>query len=106
MGVSGRNHTPGERAKMRPCTRVGLETTWRCNWTCDQCFFLRHENFHKPLDVPVEEITAKIDQASPNRVVRVDATKPPRGEVARALAATVAREREAAPVEHENAVGV
>ena len=31
---------------MKPCTRVGLDTTWRCNWKCGHCFYLRNSNNH------------------------------------------------------------
>ena len=48
---------------MRPCTRVGIDVTWRCNWRCAHCFYLRSPNFHKAVDVPLAEVKAKIDLA-------------------------------------------
>lgn len=48
---------------MRPCTRVGIDVTWRCNWRCAHCFYLRNPRFHKPEDIPVGDVKAKIDVA-------------------------------------------
>ncbi len=48
---------------MRPCTRVGLDITWRCNWRCRHCFYLRDPRFHHGPTPPLDEILAKIDQA-------------------------------------------
>jgi len=47
---------------MRPCTRVGIDTTWRCNWRCRHCFYVRNPHFHSG-DLPLAPITAKIDKA-------------------------------------------
>lgn len=48
---------------MQPCKRVGLDITWRCNWFCQHCFYRRNPNLHLPQDVPLPEVTSKIDQA-------------------------------------------
>ena len=49
---------------MRPCTRVGLDVTWRCNWRCAHCFYLRNPSFHKSLEVDMGETKAKVDTAA------------------------------------------
>lgn len=51
---------------MEPCRRVGVDITWRCNWRCKTCFYLRNGNFHKPVDVPLETVTQKITTAHAN----------------------------------------
>lgn len=51
---------------MKPCTKVGIDCTWKCNWKCDHCFYLRNPNFHKPVDVPFDEVKTKIDTAKAN----------------------------------------
>ena len=48
---------------MKPCSRVGIDVTWRCQWKCATCFYLRNPLFHRPIDVPFEKIVAKIDRA-------------------------------------------
>ncbi len=48
---------------MKPCTRAGLETTWRCCCSCPQCFHLNNPNFRKPIDVPIEDVKAMLDKA-------------------------------------------
>jgi len=48
---------------MRPCSRVGLDVTWTCNWKCKHCFYLRHKNEERSGDVPFEENRKKLDQA-------------------------------------------
>lgn len=48
---------------MRPCTRVGIDCTWRCNWQCGHCFYLRNSNLHRPIDEKLYVMTRKIDQA-------------------------------------------
>lgn len=48
---------------MKPCTRVGIDVTWKCQQRCLHCFYLRSPHFHKGQDVPLEEVTAKIDAA-------------------------------------------
>lgn len=49
---------------MRPCTRVGLDVTWRCNWDCRHCFYLRNPKFHSNADVEMEKIVRKVDRAA------------------------------------------
>jgi MoaA/NifB/PqqE/SkfB family radical SAM enzyme len=48
---------------MKPCTRVGIDVTWKCQQRCRHCFYLRSHDFHKADDVPMDEVTAKIDRA-------------------------------------------
>jgi len=47
---------------MRPCTRVGIDTTWKCMARCKHCFYVRSPKFHCGQDVPLEEIKDKIDK--------------------------------------------
>lgn len=52
---------------MKPCRRVGLDVTWRCNWRCLHCFYRWGGNEHgelgTPYDVPMETLLAKVDKA-------------------------------------------
>ena len=48
---------------MKPCTRVGLDVTWKCNATCKQCFYLRNPNFHNKVDIPLDQLKARVDEA-------------------------------------------
>jgi MoaA/NifB/PqqE/SkfB family radical SAM enzyme len=52
---------------MKPCRRVGLDVTWRCNWRCAHCFYRFGGNEHgqlgTPYDVPLETLLAKVDKA-------------------------------------------
>ncbi|GEM_PF-2157790 len=50
---------------MKPCTRVGLDVTWRCNWRCTHCFYAdrRNPNHTRGEDVPLSEVLAKLDRA-------------------------------------------
>ena len=48
---------------MNPCTRVGVDVTWKCQWRCATCFYLRSPKFHQGIDVPLDEVKAKIDKA-------------------------------------------
>ena len=48
---------------MKPCRKVGLDVTWRCNWRCAHCFYLRDPRFHSGMDVPMAEIRDKLDRA-------------------------------------------
>lgn len=47
---------------MKPCRRVGLDITHRCNWRCKHCFYLRSPGFFRPEDVPLEQVYAKVEQ--------------------------------------------
>jgi len=51
---------------MKPCSRVGVEVTWRCQWRCATCFYLRNPNFHHQIDVPLADVRAKIKRAHDN----------------------------------------
>lgn len=48
---------------MKPCTKVGLDITWRCNWRCTHCFYLRNAKLHKVQDATLIDIEAKIIDA-------------------------------------------
>ncbi len=53
---------------MKPCRRVGLDVTWRCNWRCSHCFYAHgytneHGGLGTPYDVPMETLLAKVDKA-------------------------------------------
>ncbi len=49
---------------MHPCTRVGIDITWRCNWNCRHCFYRRNPKLHASTgDVSLSDITVKIDKA-------------------------------------------
>jgi len=47
---------------MEPCRRVGVDITWKCNWRCRHCFYLRNGQLHRGGEVPLKEILAKIDK--------------------------------------------
>lgn len=52
---------------MKPCRRVGLDTTWRCSWRCVHCFYAHdytneHGGLGTPYDVPLETLLAKVDK--------------------------------------------
>lgn len=32
---------------MRPCSRVGVNFTWKCNWSCTTCFYRHFPELHK-----------------------------------------------------------
>lgn len=48
---------------MKPCTRVGLDVTWRCNWSCQHCFYRHDDRLHTAVDVPLAELVAKLQVA-------------------------------------------
>jgi MoaA/NifB/PqqE/SkfB family radical SAM enzyme len=48
---------------MKICTRVGIDVTWRCNWKCDHCFYLRNDKFHTTADKPLDTIFKEIEKA-------------------------------------------
>jgi len=45
---------------MKPCTRAGIEVTWKCNCTCKQCFYLRNPNFHAGIDIDLDKLKADV----------------------------------------------
>lgn len=47
---------------MKPCTKVGVDITYRCPANCIACFYKRSNLIHKAQDVPVAEVKAKIDR--------------------------------------------
>lgn len=60
---------------MKPCRRVGLDVTWRCNWRCLHCFYRFGGNEHgelgTPYDVPLETLLAKVDKGRPRGINHV-----------------------------------
>lgn len=48
---------------MKPCTRVGLNLTKRCNWKCSHCFYKHAEDFGTPYDKPLDEVACEMDAA-------------------------------------------
>ena len=48
---------------MMPCTRVGIDTTWKCSGHCKHCFYLRSPKLHAGDDVPIDEVKKKISTA-------------------------------------------
>ena len=57
---------------MKPCPRVGVEVTWKCNATCKQCFYLRNPDFHTNKDIPIEQVKAEILRAKANGLNHVN----------------------------------
>lgn len=51
---------------MKPCTRIDLNVTWRCNWRCVHCFYWNDDNVNHchAADVPVDTLYSRIDQAA------------------------------------------
>ncbi len=47
--------------KLKPCLRLGIENTWRCNWSCKHCFYLRNSQFKTTNDIPFEALINKIE---------------------------------------------
>lgn len=45
---------------MKPCTKVGVEVTWRCQAKCRHCFYREHPKMRTDTDVPIAEIEGKI----------------------------------------------
>ena len=48
---------------MKPCRKVGIDVTWRCQWRCRSCFYRRNPHLGKPTDVPWMEVCNKIRRA-------------------------------------------
>lgn len=48
---------------MKPCTKVGIDTTWKCSCRCQHCFYRWDERFRSAPEVPLAEVIAKIEQA-------------------------------------------
>ena len=45
---------------MKPCRRVGIEVTKRCNWRCQTCFYRYAQDFNKPIDKSLEVATTEM----------------------------------------------
>jgi MoaA/NifB/PqqE/SkfB family radical SAM enzyme len=48
---------------MKPCKRVGVNLSWRCQWKCQTCFYRRNDNFNKAIDRPIEQINYELSAA-------------------------------------------
>jgi MoaA/NifB/PqqE/SkfB family radical SAM enzyme len=48
---------------MKPCSRLGIDLSWRCNVKCKTCFYKYNENFNQKIDKPFENVKAEIDHA-------------------------------------------
>jgi len=48
---------------MKPCTRFDLNVTWRCQWRCRHCFYLRSPSFHAQQDEPLTPLLERVDCA-------------------------------------------
>jgi len=48
---------------MKPCTRVGIDVTQRCNWKCQTCFYRYKDWFNTPNDKPLDEAIAELLKA-------------------------------------------
>jgi MoaA/NifB/PqqE/SkfB family radical SAM enzyme len=51
---------------MKPCPRVGVELSWRCNWDCETCFYHFDERLHKAIDNNWNDIQKVIDEGHKN----------------------------------------
>lgn len=49
--------------ELRPCRRVGVEVTRRCNWRCLTCFYRHEENFGAHEDKPLAALRDELDTA-------------------------------------------
>lgn len=48
--------------KLKGCSRIGIETTWRCNFSCNHCFYLRNPNFKSGKDISYGAIINRIQR--------------------------------------------
>lgn len=48
---------------MKPCSRVGVNLTKKCNWSCKHCFYRYAPDFNTPYDKPLVEVTKELDKA-------------------------------------------
>lgn len=56
---------------MRPCSRVGVNLGWRCNWSCTHCFYRFDSRLHQDVEAGWSETKAKIDRAWDNHLDHV-----------------------------------
>ena len=64
---------------LRRCTRVGVNLTWRCNWSCKTCFYRYNDSLHTPFDYTIDEVTIEMTKAKArgcNHVVAVGYGEP------------------------------
>ncbi len=48
---------------MQPCTKVGIDVTWRCNAKCVHCYYKRNPRLHGAEDTTLADACAKVDTA-------------------------------------------
>lgn len=48
---------------MRRCTRVGIDVTKRCQWTCKTCFYRWRADFNQPYDRSLEDVMNELRAA-------------------------------------------
>lgn len=48
---------------MKPCSRVGLDVTRRCNWKCQMCFYRYSDQFNAAYDKPLGDLLQEIGHA-------------------------------------------
>lgn len=46
---------------MKPCRRVGVEVTKKCNLRCKTCFYRHKSDFNADYDRPIDEVLAHVD---------------------------------------------
>lgn len=49
---------------MKPCSRLGINVTWRCNAACRHCFYLRDDRLHTGPEVTMAEAGSEIRRAA------------------------------------------
>lgn len=64
---------------MNPCSCVGINTTWACNWSCKHCFYRRNEKLHTGEHHSFEEIMTQAAEGKRrgcNRIVLIGEGEP------------------------------
>ncbi len=44
---------------LKPCSRVGLDVTKRCNWKCKTCFYRHKKDFNTPYDASLDSLLSQ-----------------------------------------------
>lgn len=68
-----------EEDAVNPCTRVGIDVTWVCNWTCGHCFYRRKRDEHQSCETlmgPAKEKILQAKRAGLDHVVMVGYGEP------------------------------
>lgn len=48
---------------LRPCSRVGINVTWKCNWGCETCFYRFNDSLHSLVDEDLESLISQVSAA-------------------------------------------